>query len=169
MSTKNNAIVAATASAIANALWAQVTASFELSKLIASLFEATSRDIKQAGEAVGLEWNQIGGEIEGGLPTRLLVEACHQTSLTKEETRLFIKATGLVSKQRAHVLTSAVFDGISAGEAKGKGKGKGEKGKGKEAVNPPLTAADVVKAIQSMTLTAADAEAIVRAVQAKLA
>lgn len=158
----NNATVSATATAIANALWEQATASFELSKLIASLFEATSRDIKQAGEAVGLEWNQIGGEIEVGLPTRLLVEACHQTSLTKEETRLFIKATGLVSKQRAHVLTTAVFDDVSAEKAKGKGKKD-------KAVNPRLTAADIVKAIQAMTLTAADAEAIVRAVQAKLA
>ncbi len=165
MSTKQNAIATA-ATAIANSLWEQATASLELSKLIASLFEATSRDIKQAGEAVGLEWNKIGGEIEVGLPTRLLVEACHQTSLTKEETRLFIKATGLVSKQRAHVLTTAVFDDVSAGEAKGKGKGKGKKDK---AVNPRLTAADIVKAIQAMTLTAADAEAIVRAVQAKLA
>lgn len=166
MSTKTNAIVTA-ANAIATSLWEQVTASYELSKLIASLFEATSRDIKQAGEAVGLEWNQIGGEVEGGLPTRLLVEACHQTSLTKEETRLFIKATGLVSKQRAHVLTAAVYDGVSANEAKGE-KGKG-KGKDKEAVNPRLTTADIVKAIESMTITAADAEAIVRAVQAKLA
>jgi len=170
MSTKQNAqnaIVSATATAIANSLWEQAVASLELSKLIASLFEATSRDIAKAGEAVGFAWNEIGGEIESGLPTRLLVEACHQTSLTKEETRLFVKATGLVSKQRAHVLTSAVFDGISAEEAKGKGKGKG-KGKDK-AVNPRLTTADIVKAIEAMTLTAADAEAIVRAVQAKLA
>ena len=167
MSTNTNAAtVSATATAIATSLWEQVTASYELSKLIASLFEATSRDIKQAGEAVGLAWNEIGGEIEGGLPTRLLVEACHQTSLTKEETRLFIKATGLVSKQRAHVLTSAVFDGISAEEAKGKGKGKG---KGKEAVNPRLTINDIVKAIESMTLTVEDAAAIVGAVKAKLA
>ena len=164
MSTKQNAIVSATATAIANSLWEQATASFELSKLIASLFEATARDIAKAGEAVGFAWNQIGGEIEGGLPTRLLVEACHQTSLTKEETRLFIKATGLVSKQRAHVLCTSVFDGVSAEAAKGKGKGKKDK-----AVNSRLTVADVVKAIEGMTLTAKDAEAIVRAVQAKLA
>ena len=162
MSTNNTATVSATATAIANALWAQATASLELSKLIASLFEATSRDLTKAGEAVGLAWNQIGGEVEGGLPTRYLVEACHNTSLTKEETRLFVKATGLVSKQRAHVLTSAVFDGISAEKAKGGSKKD-------KAVNPQLTTADIVKAIQAMTLTAADAEAIVRAVQAKLA
>jgi len=161
----NNTAVTATASAIATSLWDQATASIELSKLVASLFEATSRDLKQAGEAVGLAWNQIGGEVEGGLPTRLLVEACFNTSLTKEETRLFIKATGLVSKQRGHVLTAAVFDGVSAGEAKGKGKNKGKD----KTVNPQLTAADIVKAIAAMTLTAADAEAIVRAVQAKLA
>ena len=164
MSTKNNtATVSATASAIATSLWEQATASIELSKLIASLFEATSRNLKQAGEAVGLAWNEIGGELEGGLPTRYLVEACHNTSLTKEETRLFIKATGLVSKQRAHVLTAAVFDGVSAEVAKGKGKGKDK------AVNPQLTVDQIVKAIAAMTLTAADAEAIVKAIQAKLA
>jgi hypothetical protein len=162
MSTKQNATVSATATAIANSLWEQATASVELSKLIASLFEATSRDIAKAGEAVGLAWNEIGGEIEGGLPTRLLVEACHNTSLTKEETRLFIKATGLVSKQRAHVLTAAVFDGVSASEVK-------RKDKKDKAVNPPLTVDQIVQAIGEVTLTAADAEAIVRAVQAKLA
>lgn len=164
---KNNAnAIVTTATAIANILWDQTQAVYSLADQIASLFEATSRDIKKAGEAVGLAWSQISGEIEGGLPSRLLVEACHATSLTKEETRLFIKSTGLVTKQRTHVLTSAVFDGVSAREAKGeKGKGKGKGGK----VNPGLTVADLVKAIEGMTLSAKDAEAIVRAVQAKLA
>ena len=163
MSTKNNTVTA-TATAIANTLWASYEANVALSEQIVTLLKATSRDIVKAGEAVGLAWNQIGGAVEGGLPTRLLVEACANTRLTKEETRLFIKATGLVSKQRAHVLTAAVFDGVSAEEAK-KGKGKGKKDK---AVNPRLTVADVVKAIEGMTLTAKDAEAIVRAVQASL-
>jgi hypothetical protein len=162
MKNKANAIVTS-ATAIANSLWERTQAVYTLADQIACLFEATSRDIAQAGEAVGFAWSQISGEIEGGLPSRLLVEACHQTSLTKEETRLFIKSTGLVSKQRAHVLTSAVFDDVSAREAKG---GKGKKDK---AVNPGLTVADVVKAIEGMTLSAKDAEAIVRAVQAQLA
>ena len=164
MSTKNNAATAivTTASAIAKSLWDQTVATVELSKLIASLFEATSRDLTKAGEAVGLAWNEIGGEIEGGLPTRFLVEACHNTSLTKEETRLFIKATGLVSKQRAHVLTAAVFDGASNADVKGKGKKD-------KAVNTVLTVDQIVQAIGGLTLTAKDAEAIVRAVQAKLA
>lgn len=166
MNAKTKATVSATATAIAKSLWDSYEASIGLSQLIADLFDATSRDIKQAGEAVGLAWNEIGGEVEGGLPTRLLVEACHHTNLTKEETRLFIKATGLVSKQRAHVLTAAVYDGVSANEAKGeKGKGKGKD----KAVNPQLTVDQIVKAISGLTLTAKDAEAIVRAVQAKLA
>jgi hypothetical protein len=164
MSTKNNAAtVSATATAIANTLWASYEANVALSEQIVTLLNATSRDLLEAGEAIGLAWNEIGGEIEGGLPTRLLVEACANTKLTKEETRALIKATGLVSKQRAHVLTAAVYDGASNADVKGKGKGKGK------AVNTVLTVDQIVKAIATMTLTAADAEAIVKAIQAKLA
>lgn len=161
----NATTVTATATAIATSLWNQYQAVHSLADQIASLFDATSRDIKKAGEAVGLAWAEISGEIEGGLPSRLLVEACHATSLTKEETRFFIKATGLVSKQRAHVLTSAVYDGVSNSKAGAHGKGKGKD----KAVNTLLTVDQIVKAIGGLTLTEKDAEAIVRAVQAKLA
>ena len=162
MSTKNNTAIVTTATAIANTLWASYEANVALSEQIVTLLKATSRDIVKAGEAVGLAWNQIGGAVEGGLPTRLLVEACANTRLTKEETRCFIKATGLVSKQRAHVLTAAVFDGASNADVKGKGKKD-------KAVNTVLTVDQIVQAIGGLTLTAKDAEAIVRAVQAKLA
>jgi hypothetical protein len=166
----NNATVTATATAIANALWASYEANIALSEQIVTLLQATSRDIVKAGQAVGLAWNEIGGAVEDGLPTRLLVEACANTKLTKEETRAFIKATGLVSKQRAHVLTTAVYDGVSAEEAKGKGKGKGkDKDKGKGKVNPRLTAEQILEAMSKVTWTKKQIEEGVLKFQAMLA
>lgn len=163
---KANANVSTIATTIANTLWASYEASVTLSEQIVTLLKATSRDLAQAGEAIGLAWNEIGGEIEGGLPTRLLVEACANTKLTKEETRALIKATGLVSKQRAHVLASAVYDGVSNAKAgaHGKGKGKGEK------VNTLLTIDQIVAAIEAhASVSKSDAARIALALQAKLA
>lgn len=159
MSTQTN--VFTIANSIAITLWANYEQSIALAAQIVDLLKATKKDLVKAGEAVGAAWNEIGGETESGIPTRLLVESCWQASLTKEETRLFIKATGLVSKQRASILTSSVFDGVSAREAKG---GK------KEKVNPGLTIDQIVNAIESLeSLPAADAARIAKAIQAKLA
>lgn len=171
MSTKTNTTVSATATAIANTLWASYEANVALSEQIVTLLKATSRDLAQAGEAIGLAWNEIGGEVEGGIPTRLLVEACANTKLTKEETRALIKATGLVSKQRTHVLTAAVYDGVSNAKAGAHGKGKGKgKDKGKDkAVNRVLTAEDILAALDHVTFTGEQIETAVLKFQAKLA
>jgi len=163
MNTKTNTTVSATATAIANTLWASYEANVALSEQIVTLLKATSRDLAQAGHAIGLAWNEIGGEIEGGLPTRLLVEACANTKLTKEETRALIKATGLVSKQRTHVLTAAVYDGVSNAKAGAHGKGKDKK-----AVNRVLTAEQILAALDHVTFTGEQIETAVLKFQAML-
>jgi hypothetical protein len=177
MSTKNNNAIVTTASAIANLLWQQVEATFNMATLIAKLHEDCGRDMDKAGEALGLEWAKIGGEVGVDRPVRLILESCLNIDWSDVQARAFIRAAGfvrpkdvaaekgdgMIAKQRLAVLSSSVYGGISTAEA------KGEKDKNKGKVNPRLTTADIVKAIESMTITAADAEAIVRAVQAKLA
>jgi hypothetical protein len=180
MSTKNNATtVSATATAIANILWQQVEATYDMAALIVKLHEACGRDVDKAGKALGLEWHKIGAQAGADRPVRLILESCLNIDWTDTQARSFIRAAGfvrpnnvaaekgdgMIAKQRLAVLGSAVYGGVSTMEAKGE-KGKDKKDK---AVNPRLTGAQIVKAIESATLTNAEAEAIVRAVQAKLA
>jgi len=177
MSTKNNNAIVTTASAIANLLWQQVEATFNMATLIAKLHEDCGRDMDKAGEALGLEWAKIGGEVGVDRPVRLILESCLNIDWSDVQARAFIRAAGfvrpkdvaaekgdgMIAKQRLAVLSSSVYGGISTAEA------KGEKDKNKGKVNPRLTAEQILDAMDQVTWTKKQIEAAVLKFQAMLA
>jgi hypothetical protein len=95
----------------ANTLWEATRNLFALSHDIVDLVTACGCDVTKAGEAFGVEWSKMGGSVEGGLTTALLTEACLLACLDQKEARQFIAATGIVSRQQAHLKGQEIYEG----------------------------------------------------------
>ena len=166
MSNNNNN----TANAIANLLWeGSVEIVHKIADLIADLSVECKQDPKKMGLAIGNEWYQVGGEVEGGKPARLLLEACQEAKMDKKNTYALMNASEIVTKQRVSQLYAVVVDGD-------KSKNKGSKDKpSKEGVGQggldkaPSFAAilDAIKALPSITQIEAETAAALLASKIK--
>jgi hypothetical protein len=92
-------------------LWDSVRNVFTLSHEIVDLVAACGCDVTKAGEAFGVEWSKMGGAVDGGLTTAILTEACLLACLDQKEARQFIAATGIVSRQQAHLKGQEIYEG----------------------------------------------------------
>jgi hypothetical protein len=115
--------VSTSATSAANALWACVSSSHDLTLSIASLCQAAGENYKAAGEAFGLAWSEIGGGVSDSQATRHLVEACFATTMERKSASKFLNGVGLVSKQRIYQLLCVVYDGD---KSKNNGNGKAD-------------------------------------------
>jgi hypothetical protein len=112
-----------TANAIANLLWeGSVEIVHKIADLIADLSVECKQDPKKMGLAVGDEWHQIGGEVEGGKPAGLLLAACQEAKMDKKNTYALMNSAQIVTKQRVTQLWQVIVDGD-------KSKNKGSKDK----------------------------------------
>jgi hypothetical protein len=167
MSNNNNN----TANAIANLLWeGSVEIVHKIADLIADLSVECKQDPKKMGLAIGNEWYQIGGEVEGGKPARLLLEACQEAKMDKKNTYALMNASEIVTKQRVSQLYAVVVEGD---KSKNKGsKDKDSKGKSQggldESEIPSWDA--ILKAIKAQpSLTKAQAEEAAALLASKIA
>ncbi len=111
MKNKVKADVSTIATRAASRLWDAVQCTFFLSHDLVDLITACDCDIKAAGAAFGAAWSEFGTGVDGGLTTGILTEACLLACLDQNETRQFINATGVVSRQQAHKKGKEVFEG----------------------------------------------------------
>jgi hypothetical protein len=107
----NNTSVTSAATSAATVLWTCVEGSHNLTLAIATLCQASGEKYKEAGQALGLAWSEIGGGVSDSQATRHLVEACFATTMDRKSASKFLNGVGLVTKQRIAQLLGVVFDG----------------------------------------------------------
>ena len=168
MSNNNNN----TANAIANLLWeGSVEIVHKIADLIADLSVECKQDPKKMGIAVGNEWHQIGGEVEGGKPAGLLLAACQEAKMDKKNTYALMNAAQIVTKQRVTQLWQVIVDGDKSKNKGSKDKpskeGAGQGGLDKSEI-PSWDA--ILKAIKAQpSLTKAQAEEAAALLASKIA
>lgn len=102
------------AKTIVKAIINTINAAREVAVEIRKALDANN-DLIALGEAIGAEWAARPRNREEGTGARLLMEACSEANLSREESRWLVKATGLVSTPRVSQLEKAVF-GPSSGK-----------------------------------------------------
>ena len=160
----NNNTTIALATSISSLMWeGSVEIVHNLAELIYQLAEETKHDPSKMGLAVGNAWYQICGEVEGGKPARLLIEACHEAKMDKKSICAFMKAAEIVSKQRVHQLYAVVVNGDKSANKNNKDR-KAKDGQGGLDFNAILNA---IKALPSITQVEAETAAALLASKIK--
>lgn len=172
--TQNNAaMIQATATATATALW-QVTvdSTIALAETIADCVNATAGDYPLAGAAIGKAWHEIGANVAGGCVARNLVAGCYHTNMDRADCLKLANAAGIVSRQRVSQLVAVIYDGDNSKNC-GKKKTATTEPTGASDSEPSegggFTAAQICNAIASAKLTAEEILQIIAAASAKLA
>lgn len=160
-----------TSSKIATLLWqGSVEIVWSIADLLADLAVECKQDPQKMGLAIGNEWHQIGGEVEGSKPARLLLEGCLEAKMDKKSTYALMKASEIVTKQRITQLWQVVVDGNK--KANKGNKDKTPKGNGQDPLDKSEVPSweSILEAIKRQpTITKAQAEAAAALLASKVA
>jgi hypothetical protein len=170
MTTNNNNT---TSTKIANLLWeGSVEIVWNIASLIADLAVECKQDPKKMGVAIGNAWYQIGAEVEGGKPARLLLESCLEAKMDKKSVYALMNASEIVTKQRVTQLWQVVVEGDKSKNKGGKGdapKGKRQDGLDKSEIPSWEMILEAIKRQPSITQAQAEAAAALLASKIKAA